>query len=385
MTRTLDILERLIAFPTVSSESNLDLVDWTQTMLQNAGFGVTRIPSACGRKAGLFARIGPKAGGGICLSGHTDVVPTDGQDWTSHPFQMTRSETHVFGRGTTDMKGFVASALALAERVDPSRLSAPLGIVLSYDEEVGCVGIKEMLPTLAPLLGHPRLVIVGEPTSMRVAVGHKGKTALRVRFGGQAGHSALAPNFVNAIQVAARFILEMKDLQDRVAKGPADPDFEIPYSTIHVGKINGGRAVNIVADETTIDMEVRSVTPSAGAEILSDIRAIASSLAASEGADVSISETGAYPGLGADQDQETLETAIELAAGRDTTKVAFGTEAGYFAAMGLNTCIIGPGDMATDGHQPDESLALSQLSQCGLMMDRILAEVSRPSARSRPG
>ena len=377
MTQTLDILERLIAFPTMSSQSNLDLIDCTQPLLQNAGFEVTRIPSACGEKAGLFARIGPNVDGGICLSGHTDVVPTDGQNWTRDPFRMARSQTHVFGRGTTDMKGFVASALALAQRIDAETLSAPLSIVLSYDEEVGCVGIKDMLPKLTPLLGRPRLVIVGEPTSMQVAVGHKGKNTLRVKFCGQAGHSALAPKFVNAIDVAARFVVAMSDLQKRVAKGPADAEYDIPYSTIHVGKFQGGRAVNIVADETAIDMEVRSVCPSAGEEILSEIHAIASSMEDREGADVLVSETNAYPGLSPIQDQASLNTAMKLACATDRVKVAFGTEAGCFAGLGLNTFVIGPGDMATDGHKPDEALALAQLSECDLMMDRIALELSR--------
>jgi len=375
LTQTLDILEKLIAFPTVSSQSNLDLIDWTQLLLQNAGFDVTRIPSTCGKKAGLFARIGPNVDGGICLSGHTDVVPTDGQNWTRDPFQLSRSQTHVFGRGTTDMKGFVSSALALAQRVDAANLAAPLSIVLSYDEEVGCVGIKDMLPKLTPLLGRPRLVVVGEPTSMQVAVGHKGKTALRVKVYGQAGHSALAPMFVNAIDVAARFVVAMSDLQERVAKGPADTDYEIPYSTIHVGTFQGGRAVNIVADETTIDMEVRSVSPSVGEEILSEIYTISSSLGEKAGADILVSETNAYPGLSPIQDQASLKTAMKLACARDRVKVAFGTEAGYFAGLGLNTFVIGPGDMPADGHKPDEALALTQLSECDLMMDRIALEL----------
>ncbi len=346
-------------------------------MLHNAGFEVTRILSACGKKVGLFARIGPNVDGGICLSGHTDVVPTDGQNWTRDPFRLSRSQTHVFGRGTTDMKGFVASALALAQRVDPAKLSAPLSIVLSYDEEVGCVGIKDMLPKLTPLLGRPRLVVVGEPTSMQVAVGHKGKTALRVKVCGQAGHSALAPKFVNAIDVAARFVVAKSDLQERVAKGPADADYEIPYSTVHIGKFQGGRVVNIVADETTIDMEVRSVSASVGEEILSEIQAIASSLGDKEGADVLVSETNAYPGLSPVQDQASLNAAMKLACATDRVKVAFGTEAGYFAGLGLNTFVIGPGDMATDGHKPDEALALSQLSECDRMMDRFAFELGR--------
>ncbi|MFT5866379.1 MAG: acetylornithine deacetylase, partial [Gammaproteobacteria bacterium] len=204
--RTLEILGTLVAFPTVSRDSNLDLIDWVQDLLQTAGFEVTRIWSPDRTKAGLFARIGPDVEGGVCLSAHTDVVPVDGQVWTRPPFELTDEGSRVFGRGTTDMKGFLASALALAERIGASALSAPLTLSISYDEEIGCVGIRHMMPELKKLIGKPRLVIVGEPTSMQVATGHKGKAAFRITCHGQAGHSALAPQFVNAIHVAADFV-----------------------------------------------------------------------------------------------------------------------------------------------------------------------------------
>ena len=373
MTQTLDVLEKLVAFPTISRDSNLELIEWARTLLQSVGFEVTLIPSPCGTKAGLFARIGPDCPGGICLSGHTDVVPTEGQNWTRDPFKLTRSETHVYGRGTTDMKGFVASALALAQRVDPSRLIAPLEIVLSYDEEIGCVGIREMLPRLGAMLGKPQLVIVGEPTSMQVALGQKGKTTLQVRCGGQAGHSALAPKFVNAIEVASQFVLEMRGLQQKLAEGPTDPDYDIPHSTVHVGKIFGGRAVNIVADETVLDMEARFLPTTDGSDILQSITEIASKLEQETGSKISIREINRYPGLNTIGDSAALKTAVTLSGQETTTKVAFGTEAGYFASLGLTAVIIGPGDMARDGHKPDEALAIEQLSQCDAMMDRVLA------------
>lgn len=379
MSRTLELLDRLIAFPTVSHTSNLALIDWAQALLENASWDVARIPSSGGDKAGLLARIGPEGPGGICLSAHTDVVPAEGQPWTRDPFKLTRNDTHVFGRGTTDMKGFVASALALAERAAKGNLTEPLSIVLSYDEEIGCVGIGEMLPALRPLLGQPRLVIVGEPTSMQVATGHKGKAALRVTCRGEAGHSALAPRFVNAIHVAAAFTEEMRSLQAQLAAGIQDAAYDIPYSTVHIGKISGGLALNMVPDLVTLDMEFRHLAAVSAQDILDAITASAARVAARFGdADlIHIEAVNAYPGLDQDTKADVVATAQRLAGGTATTKVAFGTEAGYFAGLGGNVVVIGPGDMASDGHKPDEALAISQIAACDAMMGRILAQLCR--------
>lgn len=379
MTRTLDLLERLIAFPTVSHTSNLSLIDWAQSLLQHAGFVVTRIPSSNGEKAGLHARIGPDVTGGICLSGHTDVVPTDGQDWTQEPFELTHSDTHVYGRGTTDMKGFVASALALAERATHAHLIEPLSIVLSYDEEIGCVGIREMLPKLIPLLGQPEWIIVGEPTSMQVATGHKGKAALKVTCTGEAGHSALAPNFVNAIHVASAFVADIRALQSQLAKGPHDRAYDIPYSTVHIGKISGGQALNIVPDLVCIDMEFRHLAEVPAQELQDVIEDAACRVADDFGARnlIQVDQVNAYPGLNQAMRDEDLATAQILAGNTASTKVAFGTEAGYFAQLGHQTVVIGPGDMASDGHKPDEALEIAQLAACDAMMDRILRKLTQ--------
>ncbi|GIX14628.1 MAG: hypothetical protein KatS3mg118_2587 [Paracoccaceae bacterium] len=193
ISRTLALLERLVAFPTVSGEGNAELIGWAAELLREAGFRLRHLPSSQPGKVGLVARAGPQAPGGVWLSAHADVVPVEGQGWTRPPFRLSREGGRVFGRGVTDMKGFLAAALAMAERAGREPLAAPLGLVISYDEEVGCRGIREMLPELAPHLQGARAVIVGEPTQMQVAIGHKGKTALRVTFRGEAGHSAEAP------------------------------------------------------------------------------------------------------------------------------------------------------------------------------------------------
>lgn len=375
--RTLEILDRLIAFPTVSKDSNLDLIRYVQDLLQSAGFAVVRIPSPCGQKAGLFARIGPEMGG-VCLSAHTDVVPVDGQDWSSDPFALTRRGDRLHGRGTTDMKGFLASALAMAERAAKAPLIEPLSLAISYDEEIGCVGIRQMMPTLAPLLGSPRAVIVGEPTSMQVATGHKGKVALTVTCHGEAGHSALAPDFTNALHVAARFVDEVRALQDRLADGATDAAYSIPYSTVHIGRMNGGRALNIVPDSAVLEMEFRHLAQVPATDILSELNAIAELVGAAFGNPnaVEITQTNAYYGLDTPVDDPVVSWAGQMADAPDTTKVAFGTEAGFFAAEGIPTVVIGPGDMARDGHKADEGVDLSELAACDAMMDRILTDLS---------
>ena len=193
-TLTLDVLERLVGFPTTPQVSNLDLIDYVETYLRDRGFVLIRLPDASGEKAGIVATLGPE-GQGVLLSAHTDVVPVEGQEWTRAPFALSREKDRVYGRGTTDMKGYVASVLALADRAARVPLKEPLRIVLSYDEEIGCIGIRHMMGDLAPLIGQPRACFVGEPTSMQVAIGHKGKAALRAVCHGEAGHSALAPRF----------------------------------------------------------------------------------------------------------------------------------------------------------------------------------------------
>ena len=208
--RVLELLDRLIAFPTVSSQSNLDLIDWTQAHLEACGFAVTRVPSPCGEKAGLIANRG--GAGGVVLSGHTDVVPAEGQPWGRDPFRLTREGARLFGRGTTDMKGFVACALALAEQ--PAEAQGPVSIVLSWDEEVGCRGIPHMIPHLEAALGPQALCVVGEPTSLVMATGHKGKAAYRAVSHGKAGHSAMAPQFRNALHGACDLVAKIRAEQE---------------------------------------------------------------------------------------------------------------------------------------------------------------------------
>jgi acetylornithine deacetylase len=382
---TLDALDRLISFDTVSARSNLGLVDYLATFLRDRQFRVTQITDPSGQKAGLYAEIGP-AGDGVALSAHTDVVPTEGQDWTVPAFQLTRRGTRLYGRGTTDMKGFVAAMLYAADRAAKSaaanRLKEPLKLVFSYDEEIGCVGIQHMQAQLPPLLGQPRACFVGEPTQMQVAIGHKGKAALRAVCHGQPGHSALATNFVNALHLAAGFVTGLQEIQATLRqKGARDPAYDIPYSTVHAGILTGGRALNIVPDRAEVTLEYRHLAADPAQAIHQQIQAMADAVAAAyqphwPDARIELEQYNAYPGLDVGAGAAVTGLAQRLAQSNTTTKVPFGTEAGVFANLGIPTVVCGPGSMAGQGHKPDEYLELAQLQACERMMDRIIEDLS---------
>lgn len=376
MSAPLDLLDRLIGFDTTSAKSNLALIDWTEDFLLAHGFAVTRIADPDAPKAGLFASIGP-AGPGVLLSAHTDVVPVVGQDWSHDPFRLRKQGGRLYGRGTTDMKGFVAAMLDCAVKASRLPLKEPLKLVLSYDEEVGCTGIARMIDRLAPLLGQPRMALVGEPTEMQVATGHKGKQAFRARITGQAGHSALAPHFVNALNVAAEFTCALTDLQAELARtAPRDPGYDVPYSTVHVGTLSGGRALNIVPDLAEMTFEFRHLAEDDPADLRQRIDAAADRVVSGYGspARIEIERLAGYPGLATDPASEVVRLAESLSrAGQ--TKVAFGTEAGFFDALGIPTVVCGPGSMAGQGHKADEYLDRAQFDQCTLMLDRLLGHL----------
>ncbi len=382
MTLTLETLEKLIGFNSVSARSNLDIIAFIEDFLQNRGFRLTRIPDASGQKAGLFAEIGPSEGG-VLLSGHTDVVPTEGQNWTKDPFRLSREEDRVYGRGTTDMKGYLAAMLTVADAAASRDLKEPLKLVFSYDEEIGCVGIQHMLPALKPLLGAPRMCLVGEPTEMQVAVGHKGKAAIRARCFGQNGHSALAPMFVNALHLATDFVAELRHIQAEYAQnGSQDAAYSIPYTTLHVGKLSGGMALNIVPDSAEVVFEYRHLAADDPEDIMDRIARAAEAIARKyrpdfAQADIVLDRYNAYPGLDVSQDARIAGIAQRLAENQSITKVAFGTEAGFFSNLGIETVVCGPGSMAGQGHKPDEYITLDQLDACDRMLMRTLGEISQ--------
>lgn len=375
--KTLEILDRLVAFDTVSAQSNLAIIDYIQAFLSARGFAVHRVPSPDGTKAGLFARLGPP-GRGVLLSGHTDVVPVVGQDWSSDPFRLSRAGGRLYGRGTTDMKGYLASMLALADCAAQANLKEPLKLAFSYDEEVGCVGIQQMIGQLSQTIGLPRACLVGEPTEMQVVIGHKGKAALRAVFSGEAGHSAMAPKFTNALHLAGEFMAEIRDVQAGLARqGAQDAAYDIPYTTLHIGKLSGGTALNIVPDRAEMTFEYRHIAHDAPDQIMAQITEAAARVAARHGsAAIEIDRYNSYPGLDVAEDSEIVSLAQNLSASSGTTKVAFGTEAGVFAQHGIPTVVCGPGSMSGQGHKTNEYLSEKQLANCDAMMGRLLALLS---------
>ncbi|MDX8516627.1 acetylornithine deacetylase [Mesorhizobium dulcispinae] len=376
------ILERLIAFPTVSRDSNLDLIGYAAALLETSGITCQIIHSADGHKADLFATIGPADRPGIMLSGHTDVVPVDGQNWTLPPFEMTERDGKLYGRGAADMKGFVASALAACLKASKMALRTPLHLALSYDEEVGCLGVRDLIEMLGAAPHRPLLCVVGEPTSMQVATGHKGKLAARAICRGREGHSALAPLALNAIHLGCDFVRALRDEQERLARdGARDGDYDIPYTTVHVGKINAGVALNIVPNLCEVDFEIRNVAADDAADILDRLSIAAARIAADAAsiapeAAIDIEITNTYPGLDTPATSEAVAFVKSLTGANDTMKVAFGTEGGLFSRdLGTPAVVCGPGSMA-QGHKPDEFVSIEQLQRCDEMLDRLLSRLT---------
>lgn len=371
MTRTEDWLARLIAHPTVSAETNLPLIDEIEAALKAAGAVCQRFADPTGLKASLLARLGPDAPGGLLLSGHVDVVPVAGQEWTVPPFELTRRNRRLYGRGTTDMKGFVACMMALVERLDFEGLSAPLWLAISYDEEIGCVGVRPMIEDMAVRGIRPDLIVVGEPTSMQLGLGHKGKMAFRVTATGVPRHSAEAPLALNALHLASDLITGLRRLQDEIeARGPREEGYSVPYATVHVGRLAGGTAVNLVPDKAELLLECRLMAADDPLGLAERIRnAAAAALAAHKArfpeAALEVEDTGSYPGLATDADDPAVQAFADcLPHGTRECRLSYGTEGGLFAqALEVPVVVCGPGDMQ-QGHRPDEFIDESQLRLC---------------------
>ncbi|HVZ52818.1 MAG TPA: acetylornithine deacetylase [Pseudolabrys sp.] len=379
---SIEILESLIAYPTVSRDSNIDLIRYVAQLLEERGIESRIISSPDGRKANLFATIGPADVPGIMLSGHTDVVPVDGQEWTVPPFVLTRRDGLLYGRGTTDMKGFVACAVAACLDAAGRDLKTPLHLALSYDEEVGCIGVRSLVDMLRTAPVRPLLCIVGEPTGMQVATGHKGKVAARAVCRGREGHSALAPLGLNAIHLGCDFVGALRREQDRlVREGARDNDYDVPYTTVHAGKFNAGTALNIVPNLCLVEFEIRNIAADDPGEILESIRDAAARIsrdaaAIAPKAAIDIDVTNSYPGLDTPSDSEAVDFVKSLTGANSTIKVAFGTEGGLFSRdLDTPTVVCGPGSMA-QGHKPDEYVSVEQMRRCDEMLKMLLARLA---------
>ena len=374
------ILEKLVGFDTVSANSNMALIEWVADYLEGRGVGSTLTRSADGAKANLFATFGPEDRGGVILSGHTDVVPVAGQGWNTDPFRLTERGDRLYGRGTADMKGFIALALALAPRAAAGPLAVPLHLALSYDEEVGCLGAPSLIRALPQGAARPQLAIIGEPTLMRVANAHKGIQFLRTRVTGREAHSSLPEHGVNAIAAAAEIIGEIERLaaECRDLTAPRDSRFDPPYTSFNIGRIVGGAAVNIIARDCVFEWEFRAVPGEDAAALRRPIdEYIESDLlprlrARFPDAAVTTETAAAVPPLVPDPASPAEALALALGGANETTTIAFATEAGLFQAAGIPAIVCGPGSIAV-AHQPNEFITHAQLAAGGEFLDRLLA------------
>lgn len=373
-----DILARLIAFPTVSRDSNLALIAFIRDYLATYGVESELFYNEEKTKASLFATIGPEDQGGIILSGHTDVVPVDGQQWTVPAFALTEQDGKLYGRGTADMKGFIACVLAAVPDLKQSSLRWPVHLAFSYDEEVGCLGVRPMLANLAQRDLAFKMCLIGEPTQLKPVLGHKGKLAMRCQVKGAACHSAYAPYGVNAIEYAAQLIGKLGEIAAEQAQPQYhDSRFDPPFSTIQTGLIQGGRALNIVPEECEFDFEVRALPDFdaktvahtlqtyAEQELLPKMRAVQADT------HIVLEELSAYPGLVTAKDSEVAALIASLCESDEFGTVAFGTEGGLFHQAGIPTVVCGPGSM-DQGHKPDEFVSIEQLARCDQMLQRLI-------------
>ncbi len=370
------LLARLVSFDTTSHKSNMAIVQFVESCL--AGHGITSqlVPTEDGEKAGLFATIGPEGVPGVGLSGHTDVVPIEGQTWKSDPFTVTERNGRLYGRGTADMKGFLACVLAAVPDIKRRKLKVPIHIVFSYDEETGCLGVRPMIDEMGDRLIRPRMVIVGEPTSMRVVDAHKGPVRWQIEVKGRAAHSSMAHLGVNAITYASRLIAELDAIEQELKARPPNPRFEPPYPTVQVTMIDGGTATNIVPISTTFDCEVRTLPGFDPNEIEQRLRAVAETKCLPEmqaiapEAAVTIEQTNAVPPFGADPNSEVVAMALKLTDQNETFAVSYATEAGLFQNAGAPSVVIGPGDIA-QAHTANEWIAKDELGKCMSFLTRL--------------
>ena len=385
MSDTLALLERLVAIDTTSRESNLALIELVETLLGEHGIGSHRTKNADATKANLVARIGPEVEGGVVLSAHTDCVPVDGQRWRTDPFELTHDGDRLVGRGTTDMKGFLAAALALVPEAAAADLQRPLYLALSYDEELGTLGAPALVEDLVRHHPAPSAVIVGEPTSMRPVTAHKGVRSFTTVVSGKDGHSSKPELAANAVAAAARLAVFLDDLAAEKRAEAADGRFDPPYTTFNLATIAGGQAINIVPARCELTWEYRPVPADDSEELKKRLDAFARDEVLPRlqrtwpGASVDTVADAVVPTLDAEEDGAAERLVRRLTGSEDPAgTVPFGTDGGHFQAAGMSTVVCGPGDI-DQAHQPDEYLEVSQLEACERMLGRLLAQLTMPA------
>ena len=369
----MDIIRTLVGFDTTSRGSNMALIDWVRDYLAEHGIDSQLSANDDGRKANLFATLPDRNGNvttdGIVLSGHTDVVPVDGQPWDSDPFVATLKGDKLYGRGVADMKSFSAIGLAFVPEFLRSELARPLHFALSYDEEVGCIGVRRLIADIARRGIRPAGCIIGEPTGMRIVVGHKGKRSFRCRVRGHEAHSALTPRGVNAVQIACELVAFLTQMARRFRdRGPFEAAYDVPYTTVHTGTIRGGTALNIVPRDCSFDFEFRHLPFDDPDVLLAEVKRFAATLipemhAVDPATYIEFDSLSCMPGFDTHGGSEIAELGRACSGQHEYTKVSFGTEAALFHGADIATIICGPGHIE-QAHQPNEWISLDQLAAC---------------------
>lgn len=374
---TVTTLRDLIAFPSVSSDSNRDVIAYLADRLSALGARCEVMADDSGAKANLFATFGPDGDGGLMLCGHTDVVPVDEQPWTHDPFDMTERDGLLYGRGTCDMKGFIACCVEAAPMLARAARNRPLHMVFTHDEEVGCLGAQALCGVLTERGLRPGLAIIGEPTSMRVIEGHKGCYEYHTAFTGLEGHGSAPDRGVNAVEYAARYIGRLLELKDRLKdRTPPGSRFDPPWTTINTGLLNGGFAPNVIAARAAVEWEMRPVVVADADFVKADLDAYCADVllpamrAVDPQAGIETTTLGEVPGLEPMETNAARDLVMELTGANGTDLVPFGTEAGLFQQLGIDTVVCGPGSI-DQAHKADEYVSRDQLAQCLAMLERL--------------
>ncbi len=375
-----ELLTRLIGFDTTSTTSNLELIDFVRNYLDGFSIQSELVHNDAATCANLYATIGPNDTGGVMLSGHTDVVPTSGQDWHSDPYQLKSDDQLYYGRGSCDMKGFIACVLAGIPQLTAQSLQTPVHLAFSYDEEIGCVGVKKLIGAMQGFEVKPRIGLIGEPTNMQMVIGHKGKAAFRVEFSGASCHSAYITNGVNAVEYAAELISFIRNMNNQMQQREMiDQGYSVPHSTFHVGNISGGTALNIVPRQCAFEFEIRNLPQDKLEDLVHEIKhyavdvLLADMQSKFDQSDIQFTPISHYPGLHTDASSGVIEyTRTINPVDEMGDNVSFGTEAGLFdQQLGINCVVCGPGSI-DQAHKPDEFVTRQQIKHCDDMISNLV-------------
>lgn len=370
-----DILTELIRFRSVVGQPNGAITGWIADYLKRFGVEAQIFPGPEGDRANLFATIGPRDVPGLVLSGHMDVVPAEEPQWSADPFQLRAEGDRLFGRGTSDMKGFLAATLAIVPMLIELKPARPIHLAFSYDEEAGCCGVPHLIARLPSLCALPTAAVIGEPSGLRPILAHKGKAAARAEIHGRSGHSSRPDLGLNAIHAMGRVIVAAEEAAERLRGGPLDPLFEPSYSTIQIGTIRGGEALNVIPERCSIEIEARAIAGASPEVLLEPVRKALEDLH-TDGFPTRWQPIAAYPALSLPAGAPIARLLEQITGTAPLAAVSYGTEAGLYQAAGIDAIICGPGDIAR-AHRPDEYVARGELAACVVMLERLCTQFAQ--------